>query len=246
MCNTNNEMMVNFTQLILKRDALIKEQEQLWFAYMKQFGEEILQNFALKVESIKLKKTLAFCQEKQNRFLPIVKQELDSRIGSVMQDYYQEMDSLYNVVGSKGTPITEVEYLKVKKIYHELAKKIHPDLNANLANNETIKQLWEQVVVAYNNNDYSRLEELRALVNKEIGEDCEIQVEDLLEKIEKIKQEIDQIVTTDPYQYKYLLQSDDLVAQKKQELAEEKQDLQEYVEQLQKELEKFEIVNWGN
>ena len=235
-----------YIDLVFTRDSLQKEQVDWGMAYFKEFGQQILENFELKIECIKTKKMIAFCQERQNRCIPILKQELDSRINIVMQEYYNELNEINNLVNAEDTPIAEVTVRKIKKLYHELAKKLHPDLNPEVSNNEKLSQLWQEVVLAYRCNNYDRLVELAIVINDEIDHEQTEEVANLDEKIAVLLQEIETIKTTDPYLYKFLLEDDDMIDEKRQELIEQKEYLQQYIQELQEELSNFEVIELEN
>ena len=60
----------------------------------------------------------------------------------------------------------------------------------------------------------------------------DITIPDIDEKIAELEVEIEKITSTDPYQYKYLLEDPAAVSQKKQELRMELKDYEEYGKQL--------------
>ena len=56
-----------YEALLLERDQVEKEAGQIWTAYMKEFGQLIVDVFEKKVESIKRKKIIAYYQMQINR-----------------------------------------------------------------------------------------------------------------------------------------------------------------------------------
>ncbi len=54
--------------------------------------------------------------------------------------------------------LSPLENLEIKKLYYSLVKKLHPDVNPDLSENE--RRLWRRVQEAYESSD---MEELRAL-----------------------------------------------------------------------------------
>ena len=51
-----------YEELLLKRDQLNKEAGAIHTLYIKEFGELLLEDFELKVECIKKKKQISYCQ----------------------------------------------------------------------------------------------------------------------------------------------------------------------------------------
>ena len=115
-------------------------------------------------------------------------------------------------------------------------KHIHPNINPMVADSEELQSLWQRTVIAYNWNDLRLLEELEVLVGKALESvtdgKIEIEIPDIEEKISELEQEIQRIMETDPYQYKFLLGDKEAVEEKKRSLEEELKQYQDYGEQL--------------
>jgi hypothetical protein len=62
---------------------------------------------------------------------------------------------------SKATAEEEIIEEKIKRLYRDLARKLHPDHNSSLSSKET--ELWYEVQAAYDSGDLGRLETLVAL-----------------------------------------------------------------------------------
>ena len=135
--------------------------------------------------------------------------------------------------------------IKIKKIYYKLVKMIHPDLYPELADDETIKDYWQRIVIAYTYNQLKDLEELELLVTAHLGETGrqvpDLQVEDLEEKIAAAEEEINRIISTNPYLYKMLLGDTVEIGRRKQEYQDEIASYEMYSAQLDEVLEGFAI-----
>jgi DnaJ domain len=62
---------------------------------------------------------------------------------------------------SRSAPDETKDEEKIKRLYRDLARKLHPDHNSSLSSKET--ELWYEVQAAYDSQDLSRLETLAAL-----------------------------------------------------------------------------------
>ena len=71
------------------------------------------------------------------------------------------------------------------------------------------------------------------------GEGIEIDIPDIDIKIGELKAEIENIITTDPYMYKHIIESDELIKEKKNELKSELEEYKKYEEQLKEVLKGF-------
>ncbi|SFB11261.1 hypothetical protein SAMN05216249_109118 [Acetitomaculum ruminis DSM 5522] len=101
---------------------------------------------------------------------------------------------------------------------------------------ETLKELWQRVIVAYNCNDLKLMQETEILIAKALeqtgNETIEIEIPNIDEKIKELEAEIIKIRETDPYQYKFLLEDPEAVEEKKNSLKEEMESYEEYANQL--------------
>ena len=127
--------------------------------------------------------------------------------------------------------------MKIKKTYHRIAKRIHPDIFPRTQEEPVLMELWNRTSDAYACNDLETLTQCEMLINKamdELGIDVErIDIPDIEEKIKALEEEILKIRETDPYQYKYLLGDEEAVAEKKDSLNEELKSYEAYDEQLE-------------
>ena len=132
--------------------------------------------------------------------------------------------------------ITEAELAKIRKIYRNQAKLLHPDLHPEVAESEELCELWNQISVAYACNDLKELEELEVLVAaalaKNTGVSRDIEIPDINEKIRILEIEIAGIMDTDPYQYKFMLNDPGLVREKKEALRGQIADFRDYAARL--------------
>ena len=136
-----------------------------------------------------------------------------------------------------ATKITEADQVQIKKLYHKMVKLIHPDINPMVNDSEELQSLWQQAVAAYNGNDLKTLQELDVLTAKAVndlnsGKEIEIEIPDIDEKITALENEIREMMDIDPYQYKFLLNDQEAVEEKKSSLQQELKSYQEYGKQL--------------
>ena len=106
-----------------------------------------------------------------------------------------------------------------------------------------LKELWQRIVVSYRANDLEELEEAEILVNKFLVDHHldgnEIKIQDIDTKIEKLKEQIQKIKETNPYQYRFLLQEQEAVQNKKRELQKELEEYRVYEQELDQLLEQM-------
>ena len=106
-----------------------------------------------------------------------------------------------------------------------------------------LKELWQRIVVSYRANDLEELEEAEILVNKFLVDHHldgnEIKIQDIDTKIEKLKEQIQKIKETNPYQYRFLLQDQEAVQNKKRELQKQLEEYRVYEQELDQLLEQM-------
>ena len=233
--------------LLLRRDNLRKEAEQFHLNYLRVFGDLMTEVFQQKVECIRRKKIIAYCQKLANRGADINRADLDAYIEQVMAEYRTELEQMIRTVSAikNSGKISSYDKKKVKEIYYRLVRLIHPDIRPELAQDEVIHDYWQRIVVAYRHNDIEELEELDVLVrtylkqhNIEAGE---ISLSNIKERITAIEKEIQTIISTDPYQYRFILEDKNAVNDRKQELKDELKSFREYGEQLDEVISSFNI-----
>ena len=236
-----------YEEVLLRRDNLRKEAEQIHMDYLMEFGGLITEAFERKIDCIRKKKMIAYCQRQVNQGRKIDSSKLDDFIVREMAQYEKDLQMLVNDVKAvrEGKRVSASEYEKVKKIYYKLVKMIHPDLHPELADDEALKDYWQRILIAYTYNRLKDLEELELLVTTYLKgkgiQDLDIEIEDLDAKIATVEEEIRGIVSTKPYIYKKLLGDRTEILRRKQEYQDEIASYEMYSAQLDEVLATFEI-----
>ena len=234
-----------YEALLLERDQVRKEAGQIWTAYMGLFGHLITRIYEEKVECVKHKKALSYCQMAINRGGKLNSAELQAYLEEEMAAYQANLEQLlkdYDACKNAGLS-TAYEVQRSKTLYRRLAKKLHPDINPETAKNETLKELWQRVMTAYAHNDVKELAELEVLVGKvlrEIGAgEIRIDIPDIEEKIDALREEIEKIRSTEPYTYKELTNSQEKTDEKLLALESELETYRKYRGELEQALQEM-------
>ena len=129
-----------------------------------------------------------------------VKEWLQENYGFIMKRYEAENEAAKNT-----ETISESEVLEIKRIYHRLVKKLHPDIHPETLKNEKLAELWHRLHVEYNCNDLKSIRETEVIINS-ILENAEpgaaAAIPDIDEKIRALENEIEEIKSTEPYKYR--------------------------------------------
>ena len=239
----HNTSYSRYEELINRRDNLKKEAFQYHAAYVREFGDLILEIFRKKIECIRKKKTIEYCQAALNHGKSVDQTQLQEYLEKEMEEFQAQLDDMVkeHEASLKSTTVTEKDLLEIKRIYHRLVKKIHPDINPSVATSEELMDLWHRAVICYNCNDLKGLQEVEVLVMTALEnanlDEIDIDIPDIEEKIAELEEEIRTIMETDPYQYKYLLEDEKAVAEKKENLNAELRTYEDYSDQLDEILE---------
>lgn len=234
----SNSSYAKYEELLIRKDEVKKQAFQYERAYVREFGDLILEVFQLKLESIRKKKTIEYCQVFANRGESVDQNALQAYLAKELAEYKEQLEGMIkdNEAAKNSSKVTEADMLKIKRIYHHLVKKIHPDINPVTNENEELKGLWQRMIVAYNCNDLKEMEETEVLVNALLDKldlgTIDVTIPNIDEKIAELEVEIERITTTDPYQYKHILEDPDAVYQKKEDLRREIKEYEDYGKQL--------------
>lgn len=220
--------------------------------YMLKLGGKEHELFSCQVELLRLKREIGLYQAAQNRGEKIsgekVKQILEKEFAEYKKQLALQKEKL-NFANAllESEKLSPEECKKLKKSYHNIVRKLHPDLNPDLPAGAAA--LWERVQWAYQMNDWKELELLADVVDEFLNGK-----KDFVESIgtlERVRRELDRITqkTADlerqiaetrervPYSYEKLLDDPEAVLKKRRELDDEIKHCKERMEEL-KELRK--------
>ncbi len=234
-----------YEELLLRRDQLLRESGSYMTAYTQEFGDLITANFELKVECIKKKKTISYCRRRMNRGLAIDTTRMQAEIDQEMTLYYTQLREMLDDTerAKKAGTISEYRLSRAKKIYRRLTKILHPDINKKTAENKNLMELWTRIAEAYQKSDVDELDDLEVLVRRameEMGDDSfELNLDDIETRIERLENQINEILTTEPYIYGEILCDEEKKQAYKEQLQAEHDDYEQYLESLTKALDEM-------
>ena len=232
-----------YESLLLERDQVRKEAGSIWTGYIKTFGQLISDGYKEKLECIKCKKTISYYQAALNHGGVVDPEAMQKYLNQEMAAYYTNLKRMQedNEKCRKAGTSTAYEVQRAKTLYRRLAKLLHPDINPETDRHESLMELWQRVVSAYGHNDVKELSELEILIRKALKElgagEVRVDIPDIHERIESLKEEIYEITHTEPYTYKDLLDDPEQVEKKKKELSDELEEYRKYHQELDEVIE---------
>ncbi|SEL53175.1 hypothetical protein SAMN02910353_02816 [Ruminococcus sp. YRD2003] len=232
-----------YESLLLQRDQLKKEALQYRRAYIREFGELINQVFEKKIACIALKKSISFCQLAKNQGRKPDIKAMNEYVAQEMTEYRNQLSDMVKEFNStqNDSTISPIDAKEIKAIYRKIARQLHPDMSPVIQEHPELAELWEQASIAYKCNDLKTLRETDFLVQQALSQlgvsEAPIVVPDIAEKIAALEQEIQKIITTEPYSYKLILDDKDEMADRRTAYETELLQYTEYEKQLQQQLD---------
>ncbi len=236
---TRDELFTRYEELLLKKEQLYKDGESYRIAYSRVFGELTANVFKAKIECIRLKKNIAFCQKALNRGWKITANEMEEAVELEMKVYNAELQKILsdNKRAEQSTCSDQLDVTLGKKIFRRLAKKLHPDINKMTEKDPGLASIWYSVMIAYHMNDVERLEGLEVLANKVMRDKGErtidIDYDDLEDRIKALETKIGLLISDKPYTYGEFLADKAQIDAKKAEMEKELKEYEDYALQLE-------------
>ncbi|MBL7014220.1 MAG: hypothetical protein ISR83_07345 [Candidatus Marinimicrobia bacterium] len=201
---------ISLVKAIEEREYLLRTvKPSIEANYQLKIGVFQIELTQIEVEARRLKKMIHKIQAdiNQDRKPDIVKieKELEKEFQKWYRQIKNEAEKIEKAQNRFNNQMTDSQSAEFKKLFRELVKKLHPDINSNLS--EAEKEVWLKVLHAYNHGD---LEELRALsvlmessndgeqIPKEKNE-LQSQVDSLTIHLKRTEEEITTIQNAHPF-----------------------------------------------
>lgn len=188
MSTTTNYLINLYRSLIIKRDELKKQVEENQKDNYQMYADSYKEYYSLMVECIFLKKRIAYCQRCKNHHIKIYKEELESYMDAVKEDYTHELEELRTHKKIVKQHLSDEDMKQAKKIFKRIIKRIDQD-----------HPLWERALESYRYNNLNDLKDIEMLVDydtQSIRKNLDMTY--LTTQIERIKKEIESIENRKP------------------------------------------------
>lgn len=218
---------------------LIEERDELLFQicpnieaeYMGLLGALEYEALELEEKIRELKRKIEIIREKIAKQEPVILHEIEAQIEEEYKKYAENLLSFKNDLNEASARLNSEklssEHTKeLKKIYHKIAKQLHPDLNENLTDDQ--KQLFFKAAEAYKTGDLTLMRMLD-VVTEGVDVSAEIPKENAVENLEKrrdkirldvdmMKELIRNIKGSYPYKYKEIIEDKQKVCEMQEKL----------------------------
>jgi len=181
-----------------KEDLLNTEKLNLELDYQLKIGKKQYELLIVRTEALRLKRKAEILQSAFNRQVKFSIDVVDAQLDFEFEKWNREAKEFYeDLKFAEAYPglekMTVGNVINMKKIYRELAKRFHSDLNPDWQ--EEARHFWHRIVEAYGNNDLKELKTLQ-LLSRDFGkEEKVLSTMELLKKdCESLKQKIKEMI----------------------------------------------------
>ena len=136
----------------------MKNFEHIRILFKELFKEHEL--FSYQVKILRIKREISIFQAARNRGHNISEEEVKKIIDTEFAEYKKHLEQQQEKLRFaeeyfRARPFTAEEAKAFKKLYHDIVRKLHPDLNPDLPDGAI--ELWERVQAAYKANLWDEL-----------------------------------------------------------------------------------------
>ena len=181
--------------LFEKRDYMVaQEKPRLTALYIEKIGKLQYEEFALKVDVMKLKRKHQLIQASLNRGEQPNMDLVESTLEVEFMDYQMQIEAQAESIRAaksflEAPLMSEEDASDLKRIYRILIKRLHPDWNPGLS--EERKELFVRAQAAYKSNDVQELRNILLMI--EADEPIQIQEETIDDDITRLEKSLDDI-----------------------------------------------------
>jgi len=244
------QLETDLAELVYDRDRLLYHIcPKLRTEYMLSIGKLEYAVFEYQCKILRIKRKIdiiqAFLNREQSYNIAEIEKQLDKEYQEYTEKLIEKQKEIENARANKssyGKLLTEEESTELKKLYTLIVKKLHPDINPNTTEEQHCQ--FVDAVNAYKNANLSELRIIYLLLEKTSVTETVNSMDKLKTKKELLINEknylineIQKIKETFPYTIKDLLQDNDKLQHKIDELSKLLTDYQEQYDNIENRLQ---------
>jgi hypothetical protein len=197
--------------------------------YQLKVGGKQYELFLIRTESLRLKRKMEIIQATVNRQESYSMQEIDEQLDKEFAEWQKQAEEIYQQIKKAEyfadlPKLSVKEAVELKKLYRELAKKFHPDVNPHEWDER--KNFWLRIKDAYQNGDLQEMKTLALLANDFQDQNPEISTmdklrddcADLKKRIQELINQIAHVKSQFPFDIEEQLQDEEWVTKQKEEI----------------------------
>ena len=209
------KMREQIVSLVMEReDILLQQNPTIEADYMVKVGAYEVKMAEAELSARRAKKKLALCQARINQGEEVSEEEVEAELVSELEQWVVDLNKkqkkFYSLLErrSNSKNMSKADSKRLKQLYRKLCKKLHPDLNPLLS--EEDKKLFRGVQRAYETGDLAALEAYAwVLEEEEDVNDSTKDVEELTAEIALLEAQVsvqDELLENVKNSYPYNMQ----------------------------------------
>lgn len=237
--NEIKQLKASLCNLLTERDELTFVQcRNIEARYMIELGSLEIALYKMQCKVLRAKRKLSLVQQKINRKEVVNDKDIEAILDEEFEQYQKELDEKLHKLNfaisySNAECLSAEETKELKKIYHKVVKHLHPDLHPDLSSEEI--ELFFRAVTAYDAGDIETMRIIeKTLIGDEEFETPKDTVKEMMaerdslsQMVQKIKDQINEIKKSFPYNTIELLENKEKLAEKRLEY---EQAIEQYTE----------------
>ena len=223
-------MRTELSMLLLERDELqFVICKNIEAAYYLKLGALEHKAYEAQCAALRLKRKIELVQARINRQEKVIISQIESILDNEFEEYQAKLNEQIDKMNealkrSTAERLTEQENAELKKLYRNVVKKLHPDVNPTVSDAEI--RLLDNAVNAYKNGDLAALRIIEETVSDrtlpEPTQDAMSMLKKENERLEKmlssVRESIAEIKARYPYTVKDIVEHPEKEAERKSEL----------------------------
>ncbi|MEN2434069.1 J domain-containing protein [Weeksellaceae bacterium A-14] len=211
---------------------------QLEALYATRIGKYKIELLELQIELKSLKKKIQLCHQYINRGETPDFQAVEKSVSEMVHNAYQEIHSEKQKVAWGKAVLSNLkspeDSMELRKIFRNVAKKLHPDINPNLSDEQ--KDIWHLFHTAYKTGDLDKLKALEIVYATELAqsenldtlseEDILLQTATIKQGIREIEEQIQEMERDFPFNIADQIRDDEWVEEQQNLIRKEKEELE--------------------
>jgi hypothetical protein len=219
--------------LLFERDELIFHVcKDIEADYMLKIGSLEYKAYEFECGILRIKRKIELVQAKLNRqefvYLPAIEELLDAEYAEYTENLQARLNSINEALRrNEGGRLSAEDSVELKKLYRQALKKLHPDLNPNLP--EERRRLFPKAILAYRSGDLNAVRTICLLLaeitpsvessgDPDALEALRMERDMLRERGVALRESIEKIKNSFPYNRKAFLRDAQKVAERVREL----------------------------
>jgi hypothetical protein len=219
---------------------------QLEALYATKIGRYKVQLLELQIEYKAEKKKIQLCHQAFNSNEEPDFAAIEAKVAGLTNEAYQEIRIEKDKISFAKAILSNLrspeDSIELRKIYRNIAKNLHPDVNPNLTEEQT--EIWHLFYSAYKNGDLDKMKALEIIYEKELQNSdlhAEVLSEEtillqtilLKEGIKEIENQIKDVEKDFPFNISELIRDEEWVEEQQNLLTKEIEELKIALKELQ-------------